>query len=198
VFRPDIKVDQTTWLLLAVAVSPWLSGVLKGVELPGGLKLEYRGDEDRRSAGAMDEHDHGQLSPSKRRSAQQETKAPQLELLADDYYGRLVKLTPVEPIAIFIVMSSLMKSSRTRAEAPLEWGIFGLLVILAPIFFRKLGVSRFQTISMTLAFCVWIFAIGGPFTTLYWYRSWYGGLTLALFMSVLPQLIWLDDRPPNS
>src|ERR1700723_1202173 len=51
IFRPDIRVDTTTIILIGVAISPWLSSVVKGIEVPGGLKLEYR-DEGKESPDA--------------------------------------------------------------------------------------------------------------------------------------------------
>lgn len=182
-FRPDIKVDTTTLVLLGVAISPWLSKVIKGVEVPGGLKLEYR-DEENPPIAASAQPDPARLSASRKQIAEREAVAP--DVLPDSYTSRLVKLTPVEPIALFLVLSSLVQSTPSRAGVLLEWSIFGFLLLMTPLFFWKVGVYWSQAIAMMLAFCVWIFAIGGPFSTLDWYRPWYGGLVLALFMSVLP------------
>ena len=40
-FRPDL-LTATTVLLLVVAVLPWISSLVKSVELPGGLKIEFQ------------------------------------------------------------------------------------------------------------------------------------------------------------
>jgi hypothetical protein len=37
-----LGIDSTTVLLLAIAALPWLGSIFKSVELPGGLKVEYR------------------------------------------------------------------------------------------------------------------------------------------------------------
>jgi hypothetical protein len=39
---PEVTIDAITVALLIVAVVPWLSSVFKSVELPGGIKVEYR------------------------------------------------------------------------------------------------------------------------------------------------------------
>jgi len=49
---PSLRIDNTTVLLLVVAVSPWLGELFSSIELPGGAKLEYRRLEQR-----MDEAD---------------------------------------------------------------------------------------------------------------------------------------------
>lgn len=37
---PAIKIDLTTGALVLVAILPWLAGVIRSVELPGGFKIE--------------------------------------------------------------------------------------------------------------------------------------------------------------
>src|SRR2546425_11491566 len=37
-----LSIDPTTVLLLALALLPWLSPLLKSIELPGGVKLDLR------------------------------------------------------------------------------------------------------------------------------------------------------------
>ena len=44
---PKLAIDSTTVLLLALAVLPWLSPFLKSIELPGGVKLDFREAEKR-------------------------------------------------------------------------------------------------------------------------------------------------------
>jgi hypothetical protein len=39
---PNIKVDGVTVALLLIAIIPWLGSLFKAIELPGGLKVEYR------------------------------------------------------------------------------------------------------------------------------------------------------------
>jgi len=39
---PELKIDGTTVALIVVAVLPWLTPLLRSLELPGGLKLEFR------------------------------------------------------------------------------------------------------------------------------------------------------------
>lgn len=186
ILRPEIKVDPTTLVLLAVAVSPWLSSVIKGIEVPGGIKLEYRDGETPTAASPQPQTEPPHTGGNKELNAPRSDIPPKM---ADSYLDRLVKLTPVEPIALFLVLSSLIQSTPTRLGTVLTWSIFGALLIISPLFFWKmLGVRLGQAGSMAFAFCVWIFAIGGPFNTLHWYRPWYGGLVLALYISLLPSL----------
>lgn len=39
---PAIQIDTITLMLLIVALLPWLSSLFKSIELPGGLKIQYK------------------------------------------------------------------------------------------------------------------------------------------------------------
>jgi hypothetical protein len=40
--KPDITIDAISISLIVIAILPWLSSLLKSIELPGGLKIEYK------------------------------------------------------------------------------------------------------------------------------------------------------------
>ncbi|GAA0937428.1 hypothetical protein GCM10009575_049290 [Streptomyces rhizosphaericus] len=48
VLAPDLKIDSVTVALLVVAVVPWLRDLLDSIELPGGFRLEYAKEVERR------------------------------------------------------------------------------------------------------------------------------------------------------
>jgi hypothetical protein len=39
---PNAKIDAITIILIAIAVLPWLGSIFKSIELPGGVKVEYK------------------------------------------------------------------------------------------------------------------------------------------------------------
>lgn len=39
---PSVRIDAVTLALLVIAILPWLGSVFRSVELPGGLKVEYK------------------------------------------------------------------------------------------------------------------------------------------------------------
>src|SRR5690606_14492006 len=57
---PAFKIDFITVTLLALAIIPWIETLFKSVELPGGLKLEFRDLEriglEARESGIIQEH----------------------------------------------------------------------------------------------------------------------------------------------
>lgn len=64
---PSIKVDAVTLTFFLIAVLPWLGSIFKSVELPGGLKVEYRDLEKARQdaarVGLLAAPHHGLVEP---------------------------------------------------------------------------------------------------------------------------------------
>ncbi|MFD7505211.1 hypothetical protein [Streptomyces sp. NPDC059850] len=45
--KPDLKIDNVTVALLVIAIVPWLRTLFTSIELPGGLRVEFRDVEQR-------------------------------------------------------------------------------------------------------------------------------------------------------
>jgi hypothetical protein len=95
---------------------------------------------------------------------------------------------PLEPIVGFILASSMIPVSSHGFRS--LWAVFGAFLLLTFVYSRfALKVRFVQTAILMLGFCVWVFAIGGPFVALSWYQRLYGGLALALFTFVVPHFV---------
>jgi hypothetical protein len=66
-----------------------------------------------------------------------------------------------------------------------EWVVFTLNALLVPFYFWFVTTRGNekplipQIVLASIAFPVWVFAIGGPFKCLHWYESWIAAITLA-------------------
>jgi len=120
--------------------------------------------------------------------------------IPDDYLGRLLKYIPAEIVALYIAARGVVPQD---AEPEVLWAVAAAAWILVPIYLwiatkrGGKGPLVLQIILGTLAFPVWVFAIGGePVSTL----SWYGGhqflaSILLMFVTVVFGLI---QPPPGS
>jgi len=86
-----------------------------------------------------------------------------------EYFERVAKLVPVEIIAAYMVLRGFLPASGTDKgiPAPLEIAAYLALVVLTPLYLRRLAgrvphVSK-QLLLATISFVVWSYAIGGPF-----------------------------------
>jgi hypothetical protein len=62
--------------------------------------------------------------------------------------------------------------------------VFVAGLVLTPAYLVKRGVrKKLQLAVATVAFAVWVFAIGGPFGTLEFYKPWIASLLLLIYTS---------------
>lgn len=108
-----------------------------------------------------------------------------------EYLESLVKLIPAEIVAIYAVLAAFVPETLT-----------GQLFVTIPLFaltpfylYFSMGVKNFGQVAIsTIAFVVWLFAIGGPFVHFEWYEAWMGGSLLAIY-TLFPPMIYGKRLP---
>jgi len=104
----------------------------------------------------------------------------------DDYLGRLAGYIPAEIIGLYLATSGIVPLKAPNVpNYPALWVIFAITFLFVPLYFlfattrnRKKPLWP-QVVLATVAYPVWVFAIGGPFTCFHWYQSWIAAVTLA-------------------
>ncbi len=121
-------------------------------------------------------------------------QAPGTEVV-DTYLDKLIKFIPGDLVAAYIGLDGLMREASVNAPDFLYWVIFGALLVLTPlyVFYRpttdaSVESRRFHMIAATIAFVVWVFALGGPFAVTWpdLYRPIYGSVLLVLTTLTIP------------
>lgn len=98
----------------------------------------------------------------------------------------LVKLIPAELVAVYLILQSMVPATLV-GYAFISIPLF-LIVPFYLIFAMK--IKRIdQIVLMTVAFAVWVFALGGPFIFFVWYEAWMAGVVLTLF-TLLPPMVY--------
>lgn len=107
----------------------------------------------------------------------------------DKYQDRLLKLIPAEVIALYLTLAALAKSALTGQGAT-PWIVFGLCLVAVPVYLNRVShVQKWmQLLVSTVAFVVWVFAIGGPFAGMKWYDPAWGGMAVASYTFLVPLL----------
>lgn len=100
----------------------------------------------------------------------------------DTYSDRLFKYIPAEVVTLYIGLSSVITSA-TNLSAAVIWMVFAVCLIGTPLYLWRMQDVRhpLQLAISTVAFAVWIFAIGGPFLQWPDYKPVYGALLLPVF-----------------
>jgi hypothetical protein len=67
----------------------------------------------------------------------------------------------------------------------LHWAAFAFEVVGTYVYLRRVAnvTEQIQLIISVIAYCVWVFALGGPFVHLNWYVPIYGALLLPAYTS---------------
>jgi hypothetical protein len=102
----------------------------------------------------------------------------------DHYTDRLLKYIPAEAVVCYLfvlgVMGKLTGPDETRI---FQWSVFVVFCILTALYlWRMLKVRKIMQLAISvIAFVVWVFALGGPFALLPWYKPVYGEILLPVF-----------------
>jgi hypothetical protein len=114
---------------------------------------------------------------------------------ADTYMSRVLKYIPSEIVMAYISIDGMLRTcynSNLWADRQmllkLLWIVSAILTVLTPLWlWRVMRVRRLsQLFISTISVPVWLFALGGPFSLLDWYRPALGAIALPLYTLVLP------------
>ena len=98
------------------------------------------------------------------------------------YADRLLKYIPSEVVALYLTLDATIRSSE-HVPIPVYWAAFLFGIIGTYLYlWRVQKVDKHLQLGIsTVAFMVWVFAIGGPFVYFSWYNPVYGGLLLPAY-----------------
>lgn len=109
----------------------------------------------------------------------------------DGYIDRLLKYIPAEVIALYLGANNVIPASDSSHPHQQEfamWAVAALAALATPLYLyittRKKGAPPVwsQIIIGSVAFPVWVFAIGGPFEASFpnWYKQerWIGAIVI--------------------
>jgi hypothetical protein len=126
-------------------------------------------------------------------TAQFQTTGSQVKI--DTYFDRVVKYIPADIVGAWIAVTGLINSAVDIPRNVILWIAFVIGIVLTALWtLRRTNEPKkppavTQIIIATCAFIVWIFALGGPFVTLAFYRPVYGSLLLILYTFVTALII---------
>ncbi len=112
----------------------------------------------------------------------------------NDYKSKLLKYIPAEIVAGFVAIDGIIKSV-TDVPAVVGWIVFLVLFALTPFYIWRITAepdkpaATSQIVVATIAFFVWVFAVGGPFSSLGWYMPLYGAVLLVLYTLAIPVFV---------
>lgn len=99
------------------------------------------------------------------------TKATFRSNVDESYFEKLLRYIPADIVAGYVALNGMI-SAEAQNSASLQWIVFGVLLLLTPLYTCYLKTTPpgvipekvFPCLTAAFAFSVWVFAIGGPFS----------------------------------
>lgn len=119
---------------------------------------------------------------------------------SDKFFDRVIKYVPADVVGAWVAATGIIASSggSPASHATMLWVAFAFgLIFTAAWTYRQTSepgkpTAALQIVVATLAFAVWVFALGGPFASLLWYQQSHGSLLLIAFSLVTGFLVPKD------
>lgn len=112
----------------------------------------------------------------------------------DGYFDRLLKYIPADVVAFWLTVNGFISSIAEDAQVGAFWMLFVAGLVLSFFWTRRLTkepgkATAWRQIAIScISFAVWVFSIGGPFATLYFYEPHHGSILLLIYTAALPLL----------
>ena len=135
-------------------------------------------------------------------TTQLEAKGEEARL--DGYFDKLIKYIPTEIVGGWIAMTGLIKGASNIPTNTILWILFVIFIgltavyIIQQTFEPKKPLAIKQTSISTIAFMVWVFALGEPFNSLSFYNPVYGSILLILYNLTIPLINPIEESKKNN
>jgi hypothetical protein len=114
------------------------------------------------------------------------------------YLDKAVKLVPTEIVGAYLVLAGVVGVSSSSTAAPTDQlskilicVVFGVLLVATPLYqiFISKVTNKVQVVITTIAFVLWVYTLGGPFTVLGIYEAKIAAALLTLWSLVIPVVV---------
>ena len=108
--------------------------------------------------------------------------APPAAARVDGYFDRIIKYIPADVVGAWVAVTGIIGPA--QRSSTVLWIAFAFGTIFSALWTWKQTAVAGQPPAITqiavatVAFAVWVFALGGPFASLSWYEPLQGSLAL--------------------
>jgi hypothetical protein len=113
----------------------------------------------------------------------------------DGYFDRVIKYIPSDVVGAWVAVTGIINSSNPNGSShTVMWIAFIVGLCLTALWTWRQTSAPGQPVAATqigvstVAFAVWVFALGGPFATIPGYQQYFGSLILigyTLFVAIV-------------
>jgi hypothetical protein len=112
----------------------------------------------------------------------------------DTYFDRVIKYIPADVVGAWVAVTGVI-NSQANVSPTIWWLAFAVGTLAAAAWTWKQTsepgkpTATVQILVATVAFVVWVFALGGPFAGEDWYKPYQGSLVLIAFTLLVGLII---------
>jgi hypothetical protein len=134
-------------------------------------------------------------------SEQYQATAPEARATVDGYFDRVIKYIPSDIVGAWVAVKGIIPA-RQGAGTPAGQGagtilwiafVFGTVITALWVWRQTKAPGHPTAVTQvgvaTVAFVVWVFALGRPFATLPWYEPYLGSLALIAYTLVVGLIV---------
>jgi hypothetical protein len=105
----------------------------------------------------------------------------------DSFFDRVIKYVPADIVGAWVALTGLVAGAAGIPSARVLWIVFAVMTVITFAWTVKQTAvpgappAMTQAVISTGSFVVWVFALGGPFSSLTWYAPVYGSILLILY-----------------
>lgn len=105
----------------------------------------------------------------------------------DSFFDRIIKYIPSDIVGAWVALTGLVAGASGIPSTRVLWIVFAVMTVITFAWtLRQTAVpgvppARTQAAISTGSFVVWVFALGGPFSSLSWYAPVYGSIVLIVY-----------------
>ena len=108
------------------------------------------------------------------------------------YFGRLIKMIPAEILALYVAIAPLAAGQHIALQLTIPLVCLGLVILSRTLGTRRapdnVKIDPWTVVISSVAFAIWVYALGGPFQTLKIYNAVVACILVTVYTTAVPML----------
>jgi hypothetical protein len=108
------------------------------------------------------------------------------------YFGRLIKMIPAEVLALYVAIAPLAADQHVALQIVIPVVCLGLVILSRTLGTRRapdnVKIDPWTVVISSVAFAIWVYALGGPFRTLEIYNAVVACILVTVYTTAVPMI----------
>lgn len=118
--------------------------------------------------------------------------SPSFPEMGRAYFGRLIKMIPAEVLALYVGLAPLAADQHLALQITIPGVCLGLVILSRTFGTRRAAdnvkIDPWTVVISSVAFVIWVYALGGPFASLKIYNAVVACLLVTVYTTAVPMI----------